>query len=75
MTAYRYSMSGTAAMGQTFAVQGRIGLKPGDFSEAFTQAMRDAFSRITRGRAVFGKPGIGCDGPYTIREFTIQVVD
>jgi hypothetical protein len=36
--------------------------------------MRDPFHTITQGKAVFGQPGRGCNGPYEIRRVLIELM-
>ena len=73
MRTYIYQMSGDAADGQTWSVDGTIALEAGDFAAAFQEAMRDGFMQLTGGKAQFGKPGIGCVGPYTVVHFEIAL--
>ncbi len=72
MTTFDYTMSGESAGGQTWETTGAIELRQGDFSLAFDHAMRDTFEQLTSGRAVFGKPGLGCSGPYKVKKFSVE---
>lgn len=74
-TTFSYSMSGEAVADQTWQSSGMIELQQGDFAMAFERAMRDSFQQLTSGRAVFGKPGVGCSGPYKIKKFSIEATD
>jgi len=38
--------------------------------EVMAQALQESFEQLTEGRAQFGKPGVGCKGPYTIIAMT-----
>jgi hypothetical protein len=68
---YSYTVEGTARDGQTWKTTGTV---VAEFAAAFNDAMLDSFKQLTSGRAVFGKPGIGCNGPYDIHRFTIEQV-
>jgi hypothetical protein len=43
-----------------------------EFHETFDYAMNQTFSQLTNGKAVYGKPGIGCHGPYDIHSVLIE---
>lgn len=70
---YRYLVEGTAAGGQTWATEGRITVaQAGDFPRVTQDALRDSFMQLTSGKAVYGQPGVGCTGPYTITKLTVE---
>lgn len=69
---YAYTLSGTAAEEQTWKTEGVVELESAPLSEAVTIATRETFQKLTQGKAVFGKPGIGCSGPYTIRKLLVE---
>jgi hypothetical protein len=69
---YAYQVRGTAADGQTWDVTGVVvtnGL--GEFMDTPNLSMRDAFMKLTEGRAQYGKPGLGCRGPYRVTHLSI----
>lgn len=66
---YQYTVVGSAADNQTWMVKGEILC---EFHEAFDKAMRDCFQQLTQGKAIFGKPGLGCNGPYEVSYFGVQ---
>jgi hypothetical protein len=73
MIKYHYQMSGTAAAGQTWETRGTVTTsEPGQFLNTATLALRDTFDQLTQGRAVFGKPGLACDGPYRCTRLVIE---
>lgn len=73
MIVYKYTMKGTAADGQSWSTNGEVSVdKPGEFANALAQAQMDSFMQLTNGKAVFGKPGLGCRGPYNIDRFTLE---
>jgi hypothetical protein len=72
MTVYTYEVSGTAAGGQTWKVTGEVEGRPGDFPKVPDAALRNAFDSLTEGKAVFGQPGVGCNGPYVLTRLLIE---
>lgn len=40
----------------------------------FDHAMFDSFMKLTQGYAIFGRPGVGCKGPYDITQVLIKQV-
>lgn len=71
MSAYKYVVEGKAADGQSYTCEGTV---EAPFPEVFTVAMKAAFQQLTQGKAVYGKPGVGCRGPYTITKVVIEAV-
>jgi hypothetical protein len=70
---YKYEISGLAAEGQTWKTSGMVETqKPGEFMTTPDLAMSDAFFQLTQGKAVFGKPGLGCKGPYRVLRMMIE---
>jgi hypothetical protein len=68
---FNYTVVGGAAHdnvigGQTWTVEGVLEATMGDFMDLSERAMRAAFEQLTQGKAVYGKPGVGCRGPYRI---------
>lgn len=73
MTAYRYTVEGSAADGQTWMVSAPIATRTaGEFATLPDTVMRASFQALTEGKAVYGKPGQGCRGPYKITKFLIE---
>lgn len=69
---YLYTIEGTAAEGQTWTVSGDLSApRPGQFPEMCKRAMVESFRQLTAGKAVFGFPGVGCHGPYSITKLVI----
>jgi hypothetical protein len=71
MTAYSYTVNGSAAGDQTWETSGTVELPEADFHAAVETVLRESFMKLTDGKAIFGKPGVGCNGPYSITRFTI----
>jgi hypothetical protein len=68
-------MDGEAAAGQSWITNGTIELpNPGEFVRLSELALRDSFQKLTNGKAVYGKPGLGCTGPYKIRKLVLELV-
>lgn len=75
MNAYKYEMQGTAADGQTWTTSGTVSVElSGQWPDVVDTAQRESFDQLTSGRAVYGKPGFGCRGPYQVNQFTIERV-
>lgn len=73
MPSYNYELAGTASEGQTWKTSGVVTIDAlGRFPEVPEVAMIDTFGKLTKGKAVFGKPGIGCRGPYRITRLLIE---
>lgn len=70
---YRYKYEGLTGSGNTWATEGTI---EGDIAEVtiHRETMRASFQQLVNGRAVFGVPGAGCRGPYTITRYTLEKV-
>jgi hypothetical protein len=73
MITYAYTIEGTAANGQEWHVNGEVHIETeGAFPDALTAAQREAFLKLTQGKAVYGKPGLGCHGPYKITKLNFK---
>lgn len=74
MLRFNYDISGRAAGDQTWQTTGMVTVDdPGQFRRALDLAQQEAFMQLTKGRAVFGQPGVGCRGPYLITRFLLEV--
>jgi hypothetical protein len=70
---YQYHLEGGAAGEQTWSASGIIQIeKAGDFAEVPDRAIRETFLKLTTGKAVYGRPGVGCKGPYSIKRLVIE---
>ena len=73
MITYEYQIEGSGAGGQTWSTAGSIEVTGrGDFMNAVTEAMRGSFVLLTDGKAIYGHPGVGCSGPYSITKLIIS---
>jgi len=68
---YRWKMTGLAAKGQTWETEGFITIDLADFPDLLNTIMEDNFDQLTQGKAVYGFPGVGCQGPYDIKSINI----
>jgi hypothetical protein len=72
MTTYTYAVEGRAANAQTWQTEGDlVTQREGAFPEAVLEALKMSFNDLTQGKAVYGQPGVGCSGPYTITKLTV----
>jgi hypothetical protein len=69
--AYRYTVEGSGAAGQTFKTEGVV---EAEFHDLFNTVMIDTFNQLTKGRAIYGKPGVGCQGPYDMHRVVVEQV-
>jgi len=68
---YQYSIEGTDGNGQVFTLGGTVRCVWDDLLHAVTA---DAYNELTGGRAIFGKPGVRCRGPYDFHTILIEQV-
>lgn len=70
---FRYKIEGLTGGGNTWSTEGTI---EGDIADPAIHriAMTASFQQLTNGRAVFGTPGAGCRGPYSITRFVLEKV-
>ena len=69
---YRFEIHGTAGNGQTWKTNGTVTDGDNDFMAVVDDAMRLSFNQLTGGKAVYGKPGVGCVGPYELQRIVIE---
>jgi hypothetical protein len=71
---YHYQMAGGGADNQTWLARGTVETtNAGDFHLVSDMALEDAFMQLTEGKAVYGKPGKGCHGPYVIYRMVVRL--
>lgn len=70
----QYTIHGTAAREQTWECTGVISDCDWSDHNLMIRAMTDAFYQLTDGKAVFGKPGVGCQGPYELSRVELILV-
>jgi len=63
---YKWTVNGTGS-DNTWSVQGETKASPSEFPQLFDRIMREVFTRLTQGKAIYGQPGVGgCRGPYDV---------
>jgi len=67
-----YTVAGNARDNQTWEVSGTILIPPGGFRDAVDQVMRATFISLTHGKAIYGKPGLHCMGPYHFTKLVME---
>ena len=72
---YHFEIQGSAGNGQTWKTSGIVEDDANDMMGVFDDAMRASFNQLTDGKAVYGKPGVGCVGPYELRIVVIEKLD
>jgi len=68
---YSYTIESSGAGGHTWKTAGRIDC---EFADCLIFAIRESFEQLTQGKAVYGRPGMGCAGPYDIHKVLIEQV-
>lgn len=72
MLTYDFEVKGTAAGEQEWTTTGTVETQnAGEFPQMLNLALMQSFQNLTQGKAVFGKPGVGCRGPYGVTSFLI----
>jgi hypothetical protein len=66
---YQYKINGRGSNDQTWEVEGTI---ESNFVDMFTNVMLECFKTLTQGKAIYGKPGVGCQGPYDVTKIVIE---
>jgi hypothetical protein len=69
---WNYEVKGTMADGVSWHTSGSLEAKQ---VEIYERVMVASFHALTTGKAVFGRPGIGCKGPYEITSVKMEVVN
>jgi hypothetical protein len=73
---YRYVIQGTASGGQTWTTVGEVETHAArDFLAVPSLALEDGFMKLTDGQAIYGFPGVGCNGPYGITRMLIEKIE
>lgn len=68
---YKYEVTGSGANGQTWKAEGVVS---SPFEHVFTHVMKECFDKITKGKAIYGKPGLSCQGPYDFHKIMIEQI-
>jgi len=70
---YCYTTAGIAARGQSWKVTGEVEDKDHDLMAVVQEAMKETFGKLTQGKAIYGQPGVGCQGPYSVIRFSVEL--
>ena len=63
---WKWTVEGAAADDQAFICSGDLTADIAvDGAKFIESALRGTFAQLTHSKAVFGRPGVGCRGPYT----------
>lgn len=70
---YKYEVHGCSAE-NSWSTGGHLeAATAGEFIDLPMKALSTAFADLTQGKAVFGYPGVGCKGPYSITKLLIEL--
>lgn len=69
---WKFVFEGTDAAGNEWRTECDVTAERGDLEGAFINARHRSFRDLTGGNAIFGKPGVGCRGPYRISRVTME---
>lgn len=70
MVKYEYEIQGGSSDGD-WTTSGTV-IAGTSLIDAIDAVMADSFNKLTQGKAVFGKPGVGCRGPYDMKKITVS---
>ena len=68
---WKYHVKGTTAE-QSWETSGEVLAEQQD---VWQQVMIQSFQKLTSGKAVYGRPGVGCRGPYSILSVNVEKID
>jgi len=68
---YRWRLKGRGAGDVSWKTEGELRLDVKDFPMLLSFIMKASFVKLTKGEAIFGEPGRGCEGPYDIDEIEV----
>lgn len=69
---WKFTFEGTDSVGESWRTECEVAAERGDLEGAFINARHKSFRELTQGAAVYGKPGVGCKGPYRIQKVTME---
>jgi hypothetical protein len=69
---WTFQVSGLTTDGMAWQTSGVI---EATANEVWELALMHSFHALTHGKAVFGKPGVGCKGPYEIKKVVVEQID
>jgi hypothetical protein len=68
---YKFEADVRDVLGRKAICDGKVVADLGDLT-VFHAVMSEIFQQLTEGKAVYGQPGVGCKGPYTIKKIVIE---
>jgi hypothetical protein len=71
---FAFEITGSAADGQSWTTRGTVTLRDADVPDMVHAAMGETFLQLTQGKAVYGKPGLACRGPYKITKLLFSII-
>ena len=69
---WKYEVTGNAAGGQSWNTSGTV---ESEAAEVWSRVLIQTFHALTHGKAIYGKPGLGCKGPYDIKTVRVEQID
>ena len=66
---WSYQVLGFTADGVPWEVSGTV---ESEASEVWQRVMIQSFHALTHGKAIYGKPGVACKGPYDIKSVKVE---
>ena len=69
---WSYQVLGQAADGTAWQTSGTV---ESDAANVWERVMIQTFHALTHGKAIYGKPGVGCKGPYDIKSVRVEQID
>lgn len=71
---YKFEIHGKTGNGNTYTTTGEVSGNLGiEYIEMMYSVFLQSFQQLTGGKAVFGNPGIGCQGPYSITHLFLSM--
>jgi hypothetical protein len=69
---WKFEVGGTAADGVAWHTSGTC---EATVTELWDRVMAHSFHALTSGKAIYGKPGLACKGPYEIKKVVVEQID
>ena len=68
---WHYQVLGFTADGVSWQTDGTV---ESDAANVWQRVMIQTFNALTHGKAIYGKPGVACKGPYDIRSVRVEQI-
>jgi hypothetical protein len=69
---WKFEAGGLTADGVAWHTSGEI---EAVVTEVWERVMVHSFHALTNGKAIYGKPGVACKGPYEIKKVVVEQID